>query len=308
MDTRRLKHFLTVAELGSISKAADALGIAQPALSAQMQQLEEAVGCQLLSRSSRGVVPTEAGKAFCHRAITTLKHAESLLSLGKEMRGAPSGHVVVGMPVSVGALLSVPLIKLAAQRFPDISLGIDESPSVQLDELLLRGKLDVSVLFSRNISKGIQSTLMVEEELFVVSVLGGIRHGDLRHIARKPMVIPAKPNSLRSVLDTACQKERIQLTVAAEVTSPHTMLQLALEGVGSAILPWSTIANTAESALPRARLQSPALTRTIAVAVATDAPMTPAVLAVKELLMETMNSLIQDGRWKGARVLRASHP
>lgn len=306
MDTRRLKNFLTVAELGSISRAADALHIAQPALSSQIHQLEETVGCQLLSRSSRGVVPTVAGLEFCKRAATALKHMESLVSLGKELTSAPSGHVVVGMPVSAGALLSVPLVKLATERFPDLSLGIDESPSVMLGELLLRGKLDVAVLFSENVIKGMQAISMVEEDLFAVGVPRCGSEVELSALAREPMVIPARPNSLRAALDGACRKAKLNLRVAAEVTSPHTMMQLAMAGVGSAVLPWSTIADTPEALLPRARIVNPTLTRTLAVAVATEAPLSPAILAVKQMLLETVTTLVDSGRWRGAKSLPAT--
>jgi len=303
MDTRRLRNFLTVAELGSISRAAQALHIAQPALSAQVQQLEESAGCQLLSRSSRGVVPTEAGLEFCRRAIAALKHLESLQSLGNELTSAPAGRVVVGMPVSVGAMLSVPLVSAARERFPDITLGIDESPSVQLGELLLRGKLDVAVLFSENVIKGMQATVVVEEDLYAVGVPDCGAQIALRTLARRPMVIPARPNSLRKVLDAACAAEKIELTVRAEVTSPHTMLQLAMAGLGATVLPWSTIADLPESVVPRARIHKPTLTRAIAVAMATDAPLSPALRAVQSRLHETMTTLVASGRWRGARCI-----
>lgn len=306
MDLRRLKNFLTILELGSISRAADALHIAQPALSAQVRQLEQAAGCQLLSRSSRGVVATEAGLEFRRRAVAALRHLESLRSLDSEGTATPSGPVVVGMPVSAGAMLSVPLVKAARERFPDLALGLDESPSVQLGELLLRGKLDVAVLFSDNVIKGMQAVTVIEEQLFAVGMGNADPEIALRSLARRPMVLPARPNSLRKVLDVACAAARIELQVVAEVTSPHTMLQLAMAGLGVAVLPWSTIAAVPEAVVPRARIKAPVLSRKLAVAVASDAPLSPALRAVQSLLVETMQGLVASGQWQGARCLQSA--
>lgn len=301
MDVRKLKNFLAVVELRSISRAADALHIAQPALSVQVQQLEESAGCQLLSRSSRGVEPTEAGLEFCRRATAVLKQLQSLQSLGSEMAAAPSGHVVVGMPVSVGTLLSVPLVQQARERYPAITLGIDESPSVQLGELLLRGRLDVAVLFGDAVSKGLQASMLVDETLYAVGVPGSSGEITLRQLAERPLLMPARPNSLRGVLEQACEAQGLQLQVAVEVSSPHTIVQLARAGLGVAVLPWSTLAGTAEAELPRARIVEPELQRSIAVCVATDAPQSPALIAVRRLLAEEMRALVASGRWQGAR-------
>jgi DNA-binding transcriptional LysR family regulator len=84
MDSRRLKNFVTVVETGSIARAAHLLHIAQPALSVQMRQLETLAGCQLLSRSSRGVLPTPTGVEFCRRAKETVKMLEGLRGIGQE--------------------------------------------------------------------------------------------------------------------------------------------------------------------------------------------------------------------------------
>src|SRR5687768_2223040 len=113
MDIRRIRNFVTVVETGSIARAAQVLHIAQPALSAQVRRMEEEVGCQLLSRSSRGVTPTQAGIEFCRRAQDALTMLEALRAVGLESTSSPAGHVVIGVPASTANMIAVPLLQAA---------------------------------------------------------------------------------------------------------------------------------------------------------------------------------------------------
>ena len=81
-----------------------------------MRQLENLAGCQLLSRSSRGVVPTATGLEFCRRTKEMLKMLEGLSGIGKEQAPLPSGHVVIGTAASVAAMVAVPLVNAARER------------------------------------------------------------------------------------------------------------------------------------------------------------------------------------------------
>jgi DNA-binding transcriptional LysR family regulator len=154
MDFRRLQHFVTVVETGSIARAAQLLHIAQPALSVQMRQLEGLAGCQLLSRSSRGVVPTPTGEEFCRRARETLKLVEGLRGIGREPASLPSGLVVIGSAVSVANIVSVPLVNAARERYPAITLELLESPGAYLGEMLLRGRVDIAILLGAYTATG----------------------------------------------------------------------------------------------------------------------------------------------------------
>src|SRR5258706_8448270 len=128
MDFRRLKNFVTVVETGSIARAAQVLHIAQPALSVQMRQMESLAGCQLLSRSSRGVIPTATGLEFCRRAKETLKMLDTLCGIGQENASSPSGHVVIGTAASAAHMIAVPLVNAVRERYPGITLELLESP------------------------------------------------------------------------------------------------------------------------------------------------------------------------------------
>lgn len=302
MDVRRIRNFVAVVEAGSIARAAQNLHIAQPALSAQIRRMEELVGCQLLSRSSRGVTPTQAGVEFVRRAQEALRMLEALRAVGEESADEITGHVVIGAPASIGNMLAVPLLQAARQRYPTVTLGLHESPSVYLGELLLRGRVDLAILFGESPSSGLHSAPIAEEDLFLV---GQETHGDevdLQQLQGVPLIMPARPNSLRALLERACEARGITLDVVAEVSSPHTMVQLARAGIGATVLPWSMVGPAAAPDLAMARIRNPVLTRAIAVATAVDVPKSRALITIQALLVEIVEDLVSRKQWQGARL------
>jgi DNA-binding transcriptional LysR family regulator len=302
MDVRRIRNFVAVVEAGSIARAAQSLHIAQPALSAQMRRMEELVGCQLLSRTSRGVTPTRAGVEFVRRAQEALRLLEALQAVGEDPGDDITGHVVIGAPASIGNMVAVPLLESAKRRYPAISLGLQESSSVYLGELLLRGRLDVAIVFGENHSPGIHSVPIAHEDLFLLGVETTGGKIDLQALEGVPLIMPARPNSVRSLLERACDAHGIAPHVIAEVSSPHTMVQLARAGIGAVVLPWSMVGAVSGPDLPVARIENPVLTRTIAVATAVDVLQSRALITIQSLLVEIVEDMIASGKWQGARL------
>jgi DNA-binding transcriptional LysR family regulator len=301
MEIRQVMYFVSVVESGSISRAAEALRIAQPALSAQMGNLEQQVGCQLLSRSSRGATPTTAGEEFYRRAKVLLKQVDSLQRIGSELSATPAGHVVVGAPTSAANMIAVPLLHALKARYPDITISLIESPSAYLGDLLLSGRLDVTLLFDENLCKGMSSEPLLVEDLFVVGIPTDADELPLLALDGHRLVMPAQPNSIRRLLDRACADSGVRIETIADVSSPATMLQLAHAGIAATILPWSVIgANGRIEGLPVARLVGPGLARRVSIAVSSESPQSPALLAVRELMKRTVRRLVGDGVWKGA--------
>jgi DNA-binding transcriptional LysR family regulator len=301
MDFRRLKNFVTVVETGSIARAAQVLHIAQPALSVQMRQLESLAGCQLLSRSSRGVVPTATGLEFCRRTKETLRMLEGLRGIGQEQAALPSGHVVIGTPASVATMVAVPLVNAARERYPAITLELLESPGAYVGEMLLRGRVDIAILLGEYSSSGMHVQQVAEEDLFVVGLPGTEGEVDLQRLDGARLVMPARPNSLRTLFDRACTERGVAPHVVTEVSSPYTMVQLVRAGLGATVLPLSMLGGSPPPDLCVARLVNPVLTRGIGVATAIDAPQSPQLLAVKTLLLSILEQQAGSGDWGGVR-------
>lgn len=155
MDTRRLYSFVRVVDAGSITRAADLMHIAQPALSQQMTALEAQFGQRLLSRSKQGVEPTEAGRELYRHARTILRQLEQAHAdvevVGREL----AGGVTVGLaPYSTVNALALPLLSVVRARHPRVLLRIDEIGGV-LSEALMTGRMDMALLYGRGPIRGV---------------------------------------------------------------------------------------------------------------------------------------------------------
>jgi len=141
MDIKKLKAFSVVGDFGSFSRAAGMLGMAQPVLSRQVRSLEEELGVQLVHRNGRGIALTEAGvllNEYAKGILATLARAQSEVSA---LRASPRGNVVIGMPPSMGSVLTVPLIQRFRSEYPSINMRVIEGFSGYLLEWLTTGKI-----------------------------------------------------------------------------------------------------------------------------------------------------------------------
>lgn len=298
MELRQLKYFTRIVDIGSMSRAAQALFIAQSALSQQVAKLESELGCALLRRSSRGVEMTQAGERLYGRAIRILNEVEELKSDLLERPAAPRGKVTVGMPSSVSQLCTTPLVTRAWQQLPQVMLNIQEATSAMLPELLLEGRLDMAIMFGDDLCKGIASVPLFEEGLFLVerrpdeaqsiqsnTVAIGILEG-----ARLALTPPA--NNVRRLVDSACQVHAVRYVLAAEASSPLTILNAVRLGAVATVCPWSAISGWMDDpTLSIRRIVQPNLTRTVVLARAGDAPGREAADAIGALIVDIVPDL-----------------
>ena len=127
MDLKQLEYFVRVAELGSFTRAALALDVAQPALSRQVRLLEVELRQTLLTRNGRGAVPTEAGQLLLAHGRGILHQVERAKEELGRVRGALAGRVAVGLPTSLARVLTVPLTRAFRQQMPDATISISDN-------------------------------------------------------------------------------------------------------------------------------------------------------------------------------------
>src|SRR5574343_1846910 len=144
MDLKQLEYFVRVAELGSFTRAAHALDVAQPALSRQVRLLEVELRQNLLVRNGRGATPTEAGKLLLDHGLSILHQVERALEELGRVRGALAGRVAIGLPPSLARVLTVPLTRAFRLDLPEASLSISEGLSAQMQSWLTEGRLDLA--------------------------------------------------------------------------------------------------------------------------------------------------------------------
>ncbi len=252
MDLKQIEYFVRVAELGSFTRASALLGIAQPALSRQVRLLEVELRQNLLVRNGRGATPTEAGKTLLEHGRGILHQVERAREDLGRVRGALAGRVAVGMPTSVAKVLTVPLIRAFQQRMPEASLSISEGLSVAMHESLTVGRLDIALLYNPLPAPDMVLTELLQEDLVLV------QHESLRNktsktskaislheLAAVPLIIPTRPNALRTLVETELSAAGQRASIALEIDGVAAMLDLVADNAGAAILPANAVRTAA---------------------------------------------------------------
>ena len=147
MDIRHLRYFVTVAEHGSITRAAEALGMEQPPLSQQIRQLEKNLGVVLFERLTRGVKLTDIGAVLLPRARTILDLQTQFLSTAQGLARGEMGHIRLGL---AGAVSLLPVIPFTIRRFremaPDVTIFLEESNTPSLCTALHEPSVDIAIV------------------------------------------------------------------------------------------------------------------------------------------------------------------
>ena len=255
MDLRQLEYFVRVAELGSFSRAALALDVAQPALSRQVRLLEVELRQNLLQRHGRGAVPTEAGQVLLEHARGILHQVGRARDELARLRGGLTGRVAVGLPPSVARALAVPLVRAFGRQLPEAHLSIAEALSTNMQEQVASGRLDIAVLYNARPVPGLEIAPLAMDELVLVQSARAPRHAPpgtpigLPELARLPLVIPSRPNAIRMHVEHQLAALGVQPQVALEIDGVAAILDLVADGAGCAVLSRHALAAGARPAI-----------------------------------------------------------
>jgi LysR family nitrogen assimilation transcriptional regulator len=304
MDMKRLRYFVCVSELGSFTLAARHLGVAQPALSRHIRQLEAECGSSLLRRNGRGAELTEVGRTMLEHGRSLLEQAGRLEAELKAAKGAPVGAVNLGMPPSVCMILVEPLFHRVRREFPGVRLHISEGFSGDVKEWLVGGRLDIGVLYSPGRTTNLIGQFLLVEDLFLCcapSTLGaGGPQVTLAAAIGAPLILPGRPHGLRILVDRVCAEAGLEPQVVLELDSMATIKTLVREGHAATILPFCGVhREVAEGAIVARRIVSPSLTRTLVVGETVRRPKTPATTAIVQCLREEVKRLVEAALWTG---------
>lgn len=303
MELKQLKAFATLAAFGSFTRAAAMLAVTQPVLSRQIKALEAELGVELVYRNGRGVVLTEAGKLLqthAERVIAGVGQAGSEIAA---LRTDPRGTIVVGMPPSVGLVLTIPLVESFRSGFPQISMRLMEGFSGHLLEWLITGKLDVAVLYDAPRVGNLRAEPLVQDALFL---LGPPHAADApppgpvpaRILAELPLIMPSRPHGLRLLVDNRLEAVGIIPRVELEIDAMPSTLTLVERGIGYTILSYSTVHHLVQAGRIRAwPITEPGLTRRLVLATSSQRPTTPATRAAVGLVRSLIRDLIETGVW-----------
>lgn len=296
MNLRRLKYFVKIVDIGSLTQASDVLHIAQPALSQQLATLEGEFRQQLLVRTKRGVTPTEAGKVLYRHAQIILRQFEQAQNDVKHSGQTLSGQVSVGLaPGTAASALSLPLLKAVRARHPGILLYLNENFGTTLSELIMNGRMDMAVLYGSKAVHGLSFMPLLKEELYLVSPVDmalSDHEISLAELQDVELLLPRQYNVMRKLVDEAFSGIHRVATVVAEIESATTLVAAIANGLGATILPGSAARVVGAACNARlSRIVEPVIEAPLSLCVSDHLPMSEPAMAVKEILLELVGDL-----------------
>ncbi len=241
MDIRQLTYFMHVVELGSFSRAAAFLHIAQPALSRQISSLETELKERLLIRNGRGVSPTEAGARLLNHARSIIQLFERAHEDMENARLGRTGTIAIGMPGSLSNSISTKLIRKLHAEMPDAKVHVLTGRSTQLQEWLMTGRLDIAVLFDAPNSPMMEIHHLYDDRLHLFEP---VPEGEtevegppitLAELANYPLIITSRPNRIREILEAAFARTGRKLLVECELDSLETTFDIVQDGGGKSV-------------------------------------------------------------------------
>jgi LysR family nitrogen assimilation transcriptional regulator len=307
MELRQLRYFVAIVDHGSLSKAAVAVHVAQPALTQQLRQLEEELGTQLLHRSAQGVVSTDAGKLFYQHALAILKQVADARQAVVQSTERPSGSVTLGLPHSISGALALPLLMAARDSYPEITLQLTEEISGNLIEQLKAGRLNLAVLFDDGQLAQFDTTPLVEEELVFIKKRDQARAPESVSLATaldSPLILPAQHQGVRPRIEAVARSAGLSLGPVTEINSIAILKSALLADMGATILPLAPLRDDVQSGeLVAVAIHSPEINRTVSLCSARNIPLTNAAAAIARLVRKVTEDLCTSAAWPGARLL-----
>ncbi len=250
MDLRQLEGFVKVAELGSFSKAAEALFLTQPTISEHIRALEEELGVRLLDRLSRGAVPTKAGQLLLSYAQRMLQLQRDARQALEQFQGRMSGELVVGASTIPGEYVLPPLIGRFKEKYPDISISLLIGDTRQALDWLLEGKVEVAVVGAEIPQRVLEYWELMPDELVMVVPSGHPWHRKktvtLDEVRTEPLIVRERGSGSRHALERALAEVGLDLgafRVVGEMGSTQAIKQAVKAGVGTSLISKRAVAD-----------------------------------------------------------------
>jgi DNA-binding transcriptional LysR family regulator len=245
MDLRRTRTFVTVAELGTVSKAAQRLRIAQPALSRQISDLEQELGLKLFDRVGSRLVLTGEGEQLLGDCRALLNYASALGERAALLRGGDTGVLKLATSPQIIESVYADFLHEYADRYPNVQVKLVEAlgwPDTM--GMLERGEIHIGQNLLHAIQPGDQRfgchQLEAIDLLAVCHPSLQLGHGGIIEIGRLapyPLLLLDSSFVFRRTFDAACRLAGLQPNIKFESRGPHTLLAMADRGHGVAIIP-----------------------------------------------------------------------
>jgi len=243
VDLRQLEIFAKVAELGSFSRAAEALSLTQPTVSEHIRTLEVELGVRLLDRLGRGAAVTPAGQLL-------LTYAMRLLALAREARqamdgflGRMSGELLIGASTIPGEYILPAMVGRFKEKFPQISITLLIGDSQAAVDWVGEGRAELAVVGARLGHRGVEYRELAADDIVVVIPAAhrwlGRTHVSVDELRAEPLLLRERGSGTRAALERALTDAQLSLgtfRVVGEMGSTQAIKQAVKAGVGVSVI------------------------------------------------------------------------
>jgi LysR family transcriptional regulator, nitrogen assimilation regulatory protein len=305
MNLKPWEHFLAVAAFGSLTRAAQRLGIAQPALSREMMELERQLSIKLFVRHARGLQLTVAGENFRTRSQSVLEDIRALRSSLLAEKNVPAGRLAVGVPPAMNAMLTTKVLELYCTKYPQVSLYVVEGPTNELGKSLVDRQIDVAVLSKGDSTQGLSMTPLLSEALFLVGKKNSLpktREIPIKTILDLPLIMSPLPNVIHRTVQDAYLNHKAVPRIMME-TNTWSLVSLIGTGKGYTFMPDSGRFNFPPNTYSSVRVKG--LRIEWFIAALSYRPPSVAAVAFSQTVQECARAVMATGAWKTARPWQA---
>ena len=238
---RQLQFLAALNTFGSFVRAAEAVGVAQPTLSAGVKELEHVLGVQLVERGRTGAILTPAGEEAARRAADVLAQVEDLVRAVRRADGPLTGPFRLGAIPTIAPFLLPRAMKALKARFPDLRLVLREDVSSRLVDALRARTLDAAIIALPYEAQGIETEVIDDDEFLLVvpkdHPLGVREHLAPADLAGEDLLLLEDGHCLRDHALSVCKLPQSRAAAAVGATSLHTLVQMVAGGMGVTLLP-----------------------------------------------------------------------
>ena len=252
MNFQNLEYFITTAKEGNITRAAEQLNISQQALSGSIARLEEELGCSLFER--RPVFKlTYSGKCFYEKAREMLDLKEQSRVMIEDINGNIKGELKIGVSHTRGQVILPALLPAFAKKYPKADLSITEASTKDLEDALIKGKIDVMIGFMPTSAAAAKMEPLFTDRLVLImpktiinETFAGegesvceqyLRTRDFSLFADIPFILLRENERIRTLVNRRFSESKINPIVKTETQNIQTAFSLSIEGLGASIIP-----------------------------------------------------------------------
>jgi len=236
MNLKRLEYFCQLAVIGNFTRAANKIGIAQPALTITIQKLEKEVGLKLINRAEKNAILTAEGQVLFKLATQLLSQAKQVELELEELKDLERGTIRFGVSAMMGSYYFPKVLTDFKQEYPNIKIHLVDQGTAALEKMLLNGELDIALVRGDLENPQLRYTELIDEEIVAGMVkthpLAMEKTLSLAQFCQQPLVLFHEGYFLREVVSQYAKKSHVELDIRMETNLIELQKSLVRNEVG----------------------------------------------------------------------------